>query len=366
MISSSDRILNHILLSELTVEFVDDLGTAGVAQNSLVIDRNFWKILNSKEKEFLLDHELLHVYFKHVFEEDNDDNLFQDLAINSYLLSCGRYCKGDIPTLYKEGQFPDKLNLPDGKSHLWYKEAVPHFKIDLLQRLSSKRCKISAENLVEKLKNKQKTSGQKASEEFVSEWIVKEKKLCERIKFSTFVKDFCRGRTTVFSRYDLTESWIPARRSLQSGTLLFQSESLIEDDGITRKNIVLVFLDFSESCKVLWSDFVSTAKSIPKRFFQVKTFVFNTNVKEISLDNVPLAGGGTDFAILAAEAANHNYDSVFVITDGAGTNLDIPLERRKDWIWFLPRNSIINLIPRECRIEFLSLFEKEEKWDHSI
>lgn len=129
--------------------------------------------------------------------------------------------------------------------------------------------------------------------------------------------------------------------------------SEFEDDAFVRENKkvdVWFFLDTSGSCIQLANRFFRAARSLPKHRFNVKLFCFDTKVYETDLKSrIVKGGGGTRFDIIETYINKHatKYpDAVFVITDGAGNQVNP--KKPQVWHWFLSYD-YTNYIPTKSK-----------------
>jgi hypothetical protein len=122
-------------------------------------------------------------------------------------------------------------------------------------------------------------------------------------------------------------------------------------------------MDTSGSCYNYKERFFQAALSLPKEKFKIRLFCFDDNIKETTLESRKVyGGGGTSFEIIEShiqkimkEERLDYPEAVFLITDGAGTNV-MP-EKPDRWYWFLTPYSTRNLIPEKSKVYELKDFE---------
>lgn len=328
------------------IKFSSKVPTAGInLEQGMLINPDFYGSLNQTEQMMLVEHELLHLILKHHtrFDHDYAANVAADLAINSMLQK--RFC-GDkdpskiIPTLYSEGCFPSKMGLPENQTAEWYLQALKsnryYYDLPLDLGFGSK-----LDSKLGELEDK--SSGALAGNGGL-DTEVKEHKKKEKYSFDSYLQSLV-GNKSYRSDFGYVERM---GRSRRYDTLLPQTV-LSEGDVRIRKNKVLLFLDFSGSCQKMIGDFTHAADQISKRLFDVVKFKFADYVVPFNDGGY---GGGTNFENLRHEAAKHQYDMVWVFTDGEGSFYQTMKDADK-WYWFLDGSCQIRNIPKGCKIAFL-------------
>lgn len=181
-------------------------------------------------------------------------------------------------------------------------------------------------------------------------------------KWITLVKDWTRRKI----KESIDETWIWPNRRL---TLFEKSEFFLpaeytEEKEEKDKMNVWLFMDTSGSCVDYATRFFKAAEFIPTDYFTVKLFCFDTRTYETDLISRKLYGfGGTRFDIIEQRVQEEmkkmktkKYpDSVWVLTDGYGSN--VKPEKPERWKWFMTEYSSTYLIPEESQIYNLSDYE---------
>lgn len=134
---------------------------------------------------------------------------------------------------------------------------------------------------------------------------------------------------------------------------------------IPQKKKVLAFLDVSGSCTDLAPTFFYALESIPKEYFEVIPFAFDTSVVAINMEDRRLpSGGGTSFCILEdavqsyMKENNEQYpEGIFVLTDGYGDDIKPQIGAR--WHWFLSKGGSKQNIPDDCHVYDLEKYYRE-------
>lgn len=162
------------------------------------------------------------------------------------------------------------------------------------------------------------------------------------------------------------EQWARINRRLsfvsEYGLLLPSDMEIDEFEEDEKKIDVWFFQDTSGSCAHLAERFFKAAKTLPPNRFNIRMFCFDTSVYETSLKTQKLYGfGGTCFVAIEKEIQklikNEKIkypDSIFVVTDGYGTN--VAPQFPKKWYWFLSENHT-SCIPKESKTFMLKDFE---------
>jgi predicted metal-dependent peptidase len=180
------------------------------------------------------------------------------------------------------------------------------------------------------------------------------------------------ARKIINNRDTNVDQWAKQHRRfvMLNEKLFLPSESEIEDLTFdNRKCNVYFYLDTSGSCWNLKDRFFAAAESLPKKFFEVKLFCFDTVVYNTDSASKKISGGGgTKFNILEEniqkliESDKESYpDAVFIITDLYGNAVNPQKPER--WHWFVdgPSKSVFqNLkseyLPPECKVYSLNDF----------
>jgi predicted metal-dependent peptidase len=140
------------------------------------------------------------------------------------------------------------------------------------------------------------------------------------------------------------EQWArKSRRMAALGETDLMLPSEVEDIVPSKNKVdIWVFMDVSGSCYDYAERFLKAAASIPSKRFRVRAFSFDTRVANVDLNQIQdvRMGGGTAFDIIEQKIQSVMTEdkvkypqSVFVITDGAGNNVEPQHPDR--WHWFL-------------------------------
>lgn len=157
------------------------------------------------------------------------------------------------------------------------------------------------------------------------------------------------------------ERWLPSRRNetlYSSYGLLLPSEHETEEIAEFKKKDVWFFLDVSGSCVNEVERFVRVYRSVDKRFFSTKLFVFDETVTGLVNQEMFSYGGGTSFAAIENFLSRNQegYPSnIFVLTDGIGGTVE-PLYPQR-WHWFIVEGGSMNYIPEGSNVYALGEFE---------
>jgi hypothetical protein len=336
------------------IKFDNVVDTAGINLDGMHINPNFYATLNDTEKQFLIEHELLHLVLKHHerFDLNQQTNIAADLAINSMLQR--RFC-GDrdpakiIPRMYETGCFPSKMGFPEDQTTDWYLGALEkEAPWDLPQLGFGSPLDPKLGELGELLD----LSGILAGDSSLDTQ-VKDLKKREKYTFAHLVQSLV-GNKSYRSDFGFVEK-IGRNRRFKS---LLPSTVLGEGDLRVRKNKVLLFLDFSGSCRMMIGDFVNAANQIPKNLFEIVKFKFATVVVPFDSDN---CGGGTSFEEVRKEVSRQkNYDMVWMFTDGESSFYrDIPNPEK--WHWFLSGTCERTAIHKLSKVHYLDKLKKKER-----
>jgi len=184
-------------------------------------------------------------------------------------------------------------------------------------------------------------------------------------KWETVIKKWVKK--TRLEEFRVEEQWARNARRFQllrDSDLILPSEMETDEPLIEKNKIgIYFFLDTSGSCSGYSDRFWRAAKSIPKEFFNVRMFCFDTRVYETSLESGELYGfGGTAFSPIEAEIQKimareevRYPDAVFLITDGYGNNVSPQHPER--WHWFMTSGYSTNNVPKTSIIHKLEDFE---------
>lgn len=412
------NLFNTILANSI-IDVVDGTGTAYVSFDNehncvrFVVYKKFWDALNSKEKVFIICHEILHIFFDHgrrlaAKSEGTKEqkNIAADLAINERLYKEYGFLKEETPTL----NALKIVNMKDFIAH--YGHPFDHFRqyentfeenLEII--LKSKQEESGGFSLIDNIgENPSETDESDGPEssgavrEALTEianannmpipagdtddemlgtgkeagvgtgdfksYSVKAKKT--RKWESIIIKAIKRKKR---EESESVESWFPSRRLddfLSRGDFLLPSEK--DDDKVVftpDKKSIFLFMDASGSCSAYIERFLKLANSIPPEDFDVRFFSFDTHVKELKHGQVNTqvyGGGGTDFraienaiiGITTREGVAYP-SAVFVITDGYGGHVKPSIPER--WHWLLTPDSTSTFIPKNAKIYDMRKFE---------
>lgn len=78
------------IMAQTPIAFDDSIPTGATDGKQILLNSNFFKNLDKKEREFLILHEIMHIVLMHAFRQDNKDpvkyNMAGDYVINDYLI----------------------------------------------------------------------------------------------------------------------------------------------------------------------------------------------------------------------------------------------------------------------------------------
>lgn len=397
--------------------FSDSLPTAAVEFDDsgefcrFLFNKEFWNKLNTKERQFVICHESLHVILNHgkrisSIDKSNIEaaNKALDIVVNHMLLRYFSFNLDEMPYLknllclveniFKNQDIDDDHNFEyyygllkdDKKDHpdscssssgTVYSPLDDHKSLpsddNVIQSIGKQLGDFLDESDVDLL-NSIVESYDEATDESGGPGrgtvggstiiTVNIAKVPVKKKWESVIKKWAKKNMKLSEKDEY--QWIkPNRRfaNIASRDLFLPTESEIEFIDKNKTKIdVWFFQDTSGSCLSFAERFFKSAKTLPTYRFNVKMHCFDTRVYETTLESGKLYGfGGTSFDIIENYiqyqiASNHvKYpDAVFVITDGYGNHV-YPLHPSR-WYWFL--SSTYNVcIPKECNIYQLSQFE---------
>ena len=387
----------------------NDIPTAGVGFDAetkrvmFYVNPTFWKGLKFKQKQFIMCHEMLHVIWRHIgkdlsFLDPKVLNIAADIVINEALISEFRFSKTDIDPenifvwhdkIFSMPPFPEKY--PNGvakeKSTEYYylilEEHLPKEEKDKLETVDdhSKWGNPGDPNSSNPDKNAQ---DKKALGEAIQDAIDKmspedQKDLKDKITKSAGKEPGNQELTFKTVRVKPNYGWRKIIRHINGEKGIHQGYTWTKEDkrlqgefsnktymlpapGPTiardRKPTIWLFMDVSGSCIHMKEDFWAAKESIPKSLFNVRTFIFNTEVNEVKNKNFR-GGGGTSFRcienFLMTQDKYPNY--VWVLTDAEGGRPNLKYPKR--WYWFLDQAVGHGGIPNECNIYNLTGLKKQ-------
>jgi hypothetical protein len=337
------------------IQFTEEVSTAGIMKTGkMLANPKFWASLNETEQEFIIAHEMAHLLYRHHSRfPDPSDNAACDFTINSMLTHNG-FRLSQLPNLRNGGCFPSVVGLPELQTTAWYKAA--------LSQGGQGQTKGGGDL---------ETGDLSELEDAASEIVKKAgigKELFNHIRkdyrersnesFAKYVKDVSRRRDTRFNRYDLIErvGGFNHKAPISASRLFMPYEILTEDESMTSRNVAAVYVDVSSSCEHLQEYFLEVLRQIPRKYFRILAYTFNTEVREIDprSDN-HFHGGGTCFDAVVSHANELDKDLVFVITDGH-SSAQQKAKKPSDWIWFISEGGTFASVPKGCHAEPLSRF----------
>lgn len=129
------------------------------------------------------------------------------------------------------------------------------------------------------------------------------------------------------------------------------------------KPVMMLFADTSGSCVQYWDRFAKAAMSIDFDKIDVRLYAFDTRVYSVDRNDLTMpGGGGTYFHIIGAEVDSvvkemGVHPHVVVITDGEGNDPKVQPGKELLWSWLMVGSKYDKLIPKNCKIYDLDLFE---------
>lgn len=392
-------------------EFTEAIPTAAVSFDKtgqclkLSINPTFWAAKTYTQQLFILAHEMLHIYYKHgnkaknLIKERRGDlmqiaNVAMDLCVNRTLTTAFGFDRTEIDPenmfCWIDTVFKDRQENPDRYFEYYYNLIKDNAKVikigtgksggnnlvddhgglgemeddeidGILKEIADKVHPSEAKRFIEKAGEepkddkspKSKQAGTQSGDQILK---VKAEYKPKR-KWEVCIRNWVQKAISDAEK----DNWIrPNRRMtlLNNGDFLLPSDSSY--DGKDREKIELFFLcDFSGSCLHLADRFYRAANTIPLNRFNVRTFGFDTVVKEIK-DGELTGFGGTSFKavndFVEDEVAKTKiqYPEIFIVTDGMGDTVK-PRYPEK-WHWFLSENYRY-FIPKESNIYDLKDFE---------
>lgn len=394
-------------------KFTKEINTACVSFDnegnfvSFMFNPDFWMKSSHIKRKFIICHEILHVLFKHgkrmVGSDPHLNNIAMDISINHTLINKFGFRKEDIEDweqlCFVETIFKNQ-NIPNDKNFEYYYELLAdgneENNADDMESLDEHSKNEDDDSVGQILKQFSESTDDKMNDEDKENWkdiieqelidndneglsnwvgqeaghgesfydyFLKTEKIKPKKKWETIITKWVNNHIT----YDLKqeESWLVQNKRFTTINTDFSIPYENEDEYLTNKKDkinLFFFQDVSGSCIHLVDRFFKAASSIPKERFNIRTFIFDTNVLEIDLKDKKIhIGGGTSFSVIEQyiqfiiKKEKIKYPSaVFVITDGYG-NMVKP-EKPENWYWFL-NTTYKNYIPKESKVYNLKDFE---------
>jgi hypothetical protein len=380
------NIVLYAFLYKANVVWDESHPTAAVAINNgratFYFNPTFWTTLTVQEKLFLILHECYHVFLFHFTRFTSFDsvtNAALDVAVNHSLLRHFSFTEDQLPYLRVNGCWCDtvlpgqvlldtlsaeeyllilRMNQPqmmyiqmdahgglDEGDMEEIKEALGKDMKELFPEKSDQEIKDLLSDFEKETKAKLAGTGSFEGKPVVA--ITKKKKTWQ---------SFAKKLQKMFFDSREESAWLPHKRLRHLETNGMRIPSSREEEQREKVNVILL-LDTSGSCTSYQPHFLGFAKALPKEYFNVHVFGFNTRPYKVDMKDPHFKGGGTSFSFF-----QDVYDSVpgekivFVFTDGEGS--ECKLKHPQLWHWFMySYDRCTHYIPKECKIHRLDDFE---------
>jgi predicted metal-dependent peptidase len=400
----------YIFWELASVYLSDEIPTACVtlpknAKPDMIIGEEFWKVLNLRERLFVVCHECLHIFLDHGVRNDLSVpgatpslvNKAQDICINEMIVDMFNYDREDLrdwkkfcwietcfsdPHLIKRNETfiyylkkliedPSKAEAKDGPT-IFDEHGLPSDGTEgepetqeekkarekLAETLAGELTVGELEKLIKGLPGTGEIAGTMAG---VIEQVIAKKSKKLKINFAHIIRKLKKSSMKK-TEHDVETFTHEDRRF----------EDIIRTQGVSipgmatieklksDRLLTAVFMDISGSCMDYFDIFqrVFLAFDVEREIFDTHLFIFDTKVKEVKPGDSIHVGGGTDFKIiedkcLELEAQGKKYpDCIIVITDGFGTEVN-PKAPSK-WIFLLtPKNFTESLVPIKSKKFFI-------------
>lgn len=366
---------------------------------SFKFNPKFWNSISDYMKEFVICHELLHIFLNHSkrgIEFPKQErflvNQAQDIVVNHLLIDRFGFEKDKIDN-WKDYCWVDTcfndISIPFDRSFEYYldllkqnNESPKHNTIDEHVELDDSAIK-NIKSYIESFSNSLTKEDVRQMNNLDSKELdnslvnnlagnecghwgkVNAGKGKVKRKWESIVKKWEQKYLSIDDTSH--ERWDRINRRynhiLRERNAFLPTECIVEDSTFKEKKItVFFFLDSSGSCAHLADRFFTAARSLDKRKFNIRLFCFDTDVIEIDIKKNKIYGfGGTAFNIienkiqLLMKQENIKYPSaVWIITDGWGNRVTPKHPER--WNWFLT-NDFKDYIPKKSNIFMLKDFE---------
>lgn len=352
---------------------------------SMLVNPTFWNTRSLIQKEFILCHETLHVFYMHgVRGKDLDkeiSNIAMDLVINEELVRRhgfnrsivdpennlvwhDKYFSGDF--LFKSFEYyynrlidseKNKKIKPSGFNHDYLQGIPEEISEDILKgarQIEKNQDADSTVNIADSLNTEEvcKIAGVLGGS---GVFTVNVKKVSPKVKFLKYIKN----TSVKHYKEKLEYNWKTEPRRMYSvrSSFFMPNETPIEKFKRDKCKAV-VFMDTSGSCVSYKEYFWKIASAIPADKYEIDLYCFDTRVFQTTFASKKLYGfGGTSFRILSNKINEYKKhpDLVFVITDGYGDCLNI--EQPEKWVWLMTEHNTKMYIPSGCTIDNLSDFD---------
>jgi predicted metal-dependent peptidase len=359
-----------------------------------IFNPEFWDQCDLYKRAFIISHECLHILLRHgtrakdIFNNENMEaiNISTDIAINHILVNSFGFDREKIEGWEKycwvDTVFEDRIV----NDSLSFEQYLRELKSEGVGNKCSNCGTVDVHSFCDHDESDNLIASQ--IEEFINDVIAPHMEDIESLNQK--IKQDAGDESGIFKKVEYREYVAPSRKweniikkwkrkgsSLADDSckwtkvnriysslpedFCLPSDSDGEDFSPNRINIAL-FMDISGSCANYIDYFLRACRSIPKKRFTMNTYVFDTSVYKIDIDNYkPKVGGGTSFHVIQSEvekltSSGKKIDKIFVITDGGATHSDKYLNIT-NWHWFLVEETSKynrDKIPHECKIHDLS------------
>jgi len=357
---------------------------------NFLFNPEFWSKSSFYEKTFVLCHECLHLILRHGhrFKDSKENitaNYAMDIVVNHSLVNRFGFIRENISgwedlcwvdTIFKNKKI-NNLDIPQDETAEYYLNLIKRvFSNDksFVQKLVDTHEFGDGDDkeLFNKLNNELSPDEKESIRKFYDKHSQKagcqsgnilhfasNSKVTVKKRWESVVKKWSQNRIVSIGKDN--DQWARKHRRfmfLDSGFFL-PSEFEVEDFDLEKGKLkVLFFLDASGSCWHLKDRFFAAAESLPKKYFEVELFSFDTQVFSTDFKQRRIkGGGGTSFSIIEnyiqSNCKDKYPDGVWIMTDGYGDSVR-PAHPEK-WFWFLAQNSTSQYIPQNS-----SKFDLEE------
>ena len=383
--------------------FTDSIPTACVTFDksgkflNFLFNPEFWNNSTDYEKRFVICHESLHIILSHGkrFADSKESiaaNYAMDVVVNHSLVNRFGFVREEISgwkdycwvdTLFK-GKKANNLDIPEDETAEYYLNLLKRFypneknikELSLVDShdFSDQEMKEIFEALNDHLSDEEKESLRKFCDKQNQNnkagknqgsglYFVPKTKVAQVRKWETVIQKWTKYKMLNIEKTN--DQWARKHRrfSMIKSNMFLPSELDVEDMSLEKnKLMVYFFCDTSGSCWHLKDRFFKAAESLPKKYFDVKLYCFDTIVYQTDLkQRKMLGGGGTSFEIIekfiqkdCKENRSAYPDSVWVITDGHGDSV-IPAQAQ-NWHWFISEHGTTRFLPPKSKFYELSDF----------